>query len=83
VGTLDEERARIMILRAWIEPDGHQRLRVRVTRVTDEHSGEPMISAAATIDGVCALVRAWLEELLYDRDCPSDPATPGGRDPPG
>jgi hypothetical protein len=41
-----------------------------------------MFSAAATIDDVCALVRAWLEELLDDRDCPSDPATPGSRDPP-
>jgi hypothetical protein len=81
VGTLDEERARIMILRAWVEAGAHQRLRVRVTQVTHEHSGEPMFSAAATIDDVCALVRAWLEELLDDRDCPSDPSMSGSRDP--
>jgi hypothetical protein len=41
-----------------------------------------MISAAANIDDVCALVRTWLEELLDDTDCPGNRSALGSRDPP-
>jgi hypothetical protein len=37
-----------------------------MTRVTQDRRSEPAISAAVTIDYVCALVRAWLEGLLDD-----------------
>lgn len=67
MGSLDEERAQIMILRAWTEAEGHN-LRVRVTRVNQDGAGEPAISAAATIDGVCAIVRTWLEGFLGETD---------------
>jgi hypothetical protein len=67
MGSVDEERAQVMILRAWVE-DGH-RLRVRVTQVTQDQAREPVQGAASTIDGVCALVRTWLGGLLDDADC--------------
>ena len=70
MGALDEEHAQIMILRAWVEDGGQHRLRVRVIRVSRDHAGQPAISAAATIEGACALVRTWLEVLLNDaNDC--------------
>lgn len=69
MGFPDEERTQVMILRAWAEAGSHPRLRVRVTRVSQDRASQPAISAAATIDGVCGLVRAWLEGLLGDTDC--------------
>jgi hypothetical protein len=67
MGSLDdEERSQVMILRAWVEEGSQQRLRVRMTRVTHDCGSEPATTVAATIDYVCALVRAWLEGLLDD-----------------
>lgn len=66
MGSLDEERAQVMILRAWVEAGSQPRLRVRITQVTHDRRSEPATSAAVTIDYVCALVRAWLEGLLDD-----------------
>jgi hypothetical protein len=78
MGALDEERGETMILRAWVEDGRQPRLRVRVIRVSPGQADEPAISAAATIDGVCALVRIWLEVLLNDADrCSVEPRPDG------
>jgi hypothetical protein len=66
----DEARTEVLVLRAWVEGAGNQRLRVRITRMTRPIEGavvEPVSSASATVDGVCATVRAWLEELVDGR----------------
>ena len=63
----EEERSEVLVLRAWVESAADQRLRVRITRMTQPIQGarvEPMSSASATVDGVCATVRAWLLELV-------------------
>ncbi len=78
MGSLTEEHAQTMILRAWIETDGPQRLRVRVIRLRHDRAGEPTIGVAATIDGVCALVRTWLEQLTGDTDCHYTEPGPSG-----
>lgn len=41
-----------------------QGLRVRITRVSQDHPDHPEVTAMATIDDVCGLVRGWLETLL-------------------
>jgi hypothetical protein len=67
MGAADEERTEVLVLRAWIESANNQGLRVRITRMTRPIQGavvEPVSSASATVDGVCATVRAWLEELV-------------------
>lgn len=67
MGAADEERTEVLVLRAWVEGAGIQGLRVRITRMTRPMHGavvEPVSSASATVDGVCATVRAWLEELV-------------------
>jgi hypothetical protein len=66
----EEERTEVLVLRAWVEGSGNQSLRVRITRVTRPIQGatvKPMSTASATVDGVCATVRAWLEELVDGR----------------
>jgi len=59
-----EEHTGVLVLRAWVELDDELRLRVRVTRTIRGRTSEPVSSASATIEGVCAIVRAWLEELM-------------------
>jgi riboflavin synthase alpha subunit len=58
-----DERTGILVLRAWVEGDGDHPLRVRITRV-EGRTTEPETSASVTVDGVCAVIRAWLEALL-------------------
>jgi hypothetical protein len=63
----DEARTEVLVLRAWVEGVGNQGLRVRITRMTRPIEGavvEAVSSASATVDGVCATVRAWLEVLV-------------------
>lgn len=60
------ERHQLMILRAWVEADGDQSLRVRITTVTDDRPDRPQTTARGTVDDVCALVRAWLETMLAE-----------------
>ena len=67
MGATEEERTEVLVLRAWVESAGERGLRVRITRMARPIQGatvEPVNSASATVDGVCATVRAWLEELL-------------------
>jgi hypothetical protein len=64
VEAADEEHTGVLVLRAWVELDDELRLRVRVTRTIRGRTSEPVSSASATIEGVCAIVRAWLEELM-------------------
>jgi hypothetical protein len=64
----DEAHTGVLVLRAWVESDDELRLRVRVTRTIKGRTSEPVSSASATIEGVCAMVRAWLEELLAEVD---------------
>lgn len=71
MGTAEQERTDVLVLRAWLEGSGTRSLRVRITRVTRPIPGaavEPMSTASATVDGACATVRTWLEELVDGPD---------------
>jgi len=68
------ERGEVLVLRAWMEGNQTRALRVRVIRVTG--STEPMTAIAATVDGVCAIVQAWLEELLRSPGRPGSTTKP-------
>jgi hypothetical protein len=65
MGTIEEERTGVLVLRAWVETDEEPGLRVRIIRLVQGDAAEPLSAASATVDGVCAIVRCWLEELLY------------------
>jgi hypothetical protein len=74
---LGTERAEVLVLRAWVEETQTRGLRVRAMRVTG--STEPMTTATATVDGACAIVRVWLEELLRAPGIPDPTAGPPTR----
>jgi len=58
------ERSGVLLLRAWLEDGSPRRLRVRIIRL--QHHGEPSATAAATVEATCAIVRAWLNELVEE-----------------
>jgi len=61
------ERTGVLILRAWVEAGKQPALRVRIIQIIHGGIVEPMDSSSATIDGVCAEVRGWLQELEHGR----------------
>jgi hypothetical protein len=60
----------VLVLRAWVERP--QALRVRITRVVGW--SEPGSVTSASIEGVCAVVSVWLEELLAASETPDPTA---------
>lgn len=68
------EWAEVLVLRAWVEDIHAHGLRVRAMRVTG--STEPMTATTATVDGACAIVRGWLEDLLRAAGKPGPTAGP-------
>jgi hypothetical protein len=67
----DGERIGVLVLHAWVE--NRQRLRVRITHVVGRP--QPKVTAAANVEGACAIVQEWLEELL-GRSITRDPYEP-------
>jgi hypothetical protein len=66
--TAKKQWAGVLVLRAWVEPDGDHGLRVRIIRVpgtANDSKVEPMSSTFATVDGACTMIRVWLEELQH------------------
>ncbi len=63
MGGTGAEQAGLMILRAWVEPGLENGLRVRIIQASHGTAGAPVVRAAASIDDVCAVVRAWLLDL--------------------
>lgn len=59
-----EERAAVLIARAWLEDRPDARLRVRITFTHDIRSAEREMTVVSTVDDACAAVRCWLESLL-------------------
>ncbi len=47
-----------------MEGDRPAGLRVRITQTLDVVIGENVVTTEATIDDVCAAVRAWLEKVV-------------------
>ncbi|GAA1032444.1 hypothetical protein GCM10009557_30970 [Virgisporangium ochraceum] len=56
------ERAGILILRAWVEENSTERLRVRITQTTKGR--ESRVAGAGTVEDACQAVRNWLATLL-------------------
>lgn len=59
-----EDTTGIIVVRAWVDGNGHDELRARITSLLDPRSGEEHLSAAAGIEAVCDEVRGWLERML-------------------
>lgn len=55
-----QERAGVIVVRAWLESDG--RMRARITATDLSRAGEN-VSSAEGIEEIAGLVRAWLERF--------------------
>jgi hypothetical protein len=51
---------RSLVLRAWIEPDAHSHLRVRIVEIV-WGLGERPVLATASVEEACRAVRHWLD----------------------
>jgi hypothetical protein len=71
-----KEPSGVLVLRAWVEGGSPGGLRARITKIRelDESRTE---AAAASLDQILAIVRAWLESLLLE--APSPPSQSGGQ----
>jgi hypothetical protein len=49
----------------WTEPGSASGLRARITRTADITADDQIITAAASVDEICAVVSAWLN--AFDR----------------
>jgi hypothetical protein len=57
------ERVGVLVIRAWTENNSESGLRARITRTLDIAARDDIVTAAATVEEICADVRAWLHEL--------------------
>ena len=64
VASLSAERTGVLVIRAWVKPDGGSRLRARITRVRDVTHGPEISTAAANAEQITSVVAEWLEELV-------------------
>ena len=63
MAAIGEERAGLMILRAWMEPDHEYPLRVRIIRFSQGNGGAPVARAFVSADDACDAIRTWLLDL--------------------
>lgn len=56
-----DERAGVILVRVWTEPDGGTR--ARITATDDLTTGDETVTAAAGVEEILAVVRAWLERF--------------------
>jgi hypothetical protein len=63
----ESERIAVAVIRAWIEVGVEGALKVRVTTRGDLEGTTETIGVASSIDGACAIVRAWLEGFVADQ----------------
>jgi hypothetical protein len=61
------DRVGVMVVRIWIESSAGS-LRARITETPDLSSPEQVSHAAATVDEIVAIVRAWVEAFAATAD---------------
>jgi hypothetical protein len=60
----EAEQSGVMIVRIWIEPGHENGLRARLTESNDLASREQTSYAAASVEEIVELVRAWAERFV-------------------
>ena len=62
---LPAERTGVVVVRIWLEPGHDDGLRARVT-ATDLATNRETSAAAASVDEIVRIVRAWIESFVRD-----------------
>jgi hypothetical protein len=57
-----------LVMTVWVDQDHSVGPRVRILRSGPGRLSEEVAAYATTVDGVCEIVRAWLEPLLAGGD---------------
>lgn len=57
-------RSAALVLRVWTTPGEPPQLRARLLEVSDTGGELVTMTAAGSVDDVCAAVRSWLEDFL-------------------
>lgn len=60
----EDERAGVIVVRAWVDTGASSGLRARVTASRDLSCDEQTIAVAASVADVVAAVRDWLEAFV-------------------
>lgn len=55
------ERIAVLVIRVWLEKNSASGLRARITRTADVATHDEIVTAAATVDEILAVVRTWLD----------------------
>ena len=58
------ERTGVLVIRAWIETNGDERLRARITQTIDIEQREQSSTVVASADEICAAVSLWVNALM-------------------
>jgi hypothetical protein len=61
------ERTGVLVIRAWIETNGEERLRARITQTIDIDQREQSSTIAATPDEITKAVSLWISALTKRR----------------
>jgi hypothetical protein len=61
--TAEPNRAGVMIVRIWTEPEHENTLRARLTESNDLASRDQVTHSAASVDEIVELVRTWAERF--------------------
>lgn len=66
------DRAGLLVIRAWVEPGSSEPLRARVRMCTDVSTGVERTVMLARADMVGATVQEWLADILGEQTCRPD-----------
>jgi hypothetical protein len=61
---MEDDHHGLLIIRAWLEPGSSEPLRAHIRVTTDISEGIEQTVTLSTADDVCALVRAWLADMM-------------------
>jgi len=59
-----DERTGVLVLRVWVERDGDDGLRARITTESELGSGERTSVGAVTAEQIVGYVSGWLEDFV-------------------
>lgn len=54
----------LLVVRAWVEPDGERGLRARITQTLDLAGRDESVTVVSSAEEVLAAVRTWLDAFL-------------------
>ena len=74
------ERVAVAVIRAWMDAEARESLKIRITTARDVAERSRTIGVAADIDDACAIVRSWLERFADSTERAKDSSASQPRD---